>query len=148
MTTTPTEKTTIATNLIRGMSTREGRALAKKLAPWLESCRENLGEDGKPASTIEVDITCSLIVRHAAKLTRLSVAELNRPLSIEEQDGIQTSSERLKTLVGMLGRDIHGDCVGVITDGDPRGHVVTIRIPCCDGDTWGGDGQISVVELG
>lgn len=138
MTTTTTEKTT----LISGMSTRKGRSLAKKLAPYLASC-----ENG--AATIEIEIACSLIAKHAREITRLAIEDCNRHLTESERADDEAHHARLVALVAMLGRDKQGNELILMQDGDPRGNVVTIKIPSeapHGGDTWGRDGEFSLID--
>ena len=99
--------------------TNRGRELAWKLNPAL-------------GSTVEIDRTCSLIVRHARTYNRIQEVWCSVELSdrataqLERREALL--EQRLTDLVDWLPWTDDG-AITVKFDGDPRGHCVKLVMP-------------------
>lgn len=116
--------------------TERGRELARLLSKYI-------------GTTTEIQRTCSLIARLAARHCRLAERECSEEMSESEAARVELETARIEARVTALVEHlptVDGYSMTPVFSGDPRGYTVKVRVPHRpgDGNTWGLGGDFGV----
>jgi hypothetical protein len=120
-------------------ATKQGRALAMKLNPFL-------------GTTVEIVEVCSLIARHAATYQAIQEARCSVPMTDSQLDWTERREQqierRIRALVERLPHTDEGP-IRARFSGDPRGWCVQLVLPgslASHHEGWGRDGIFARTE--